>query len=179
VPQLVTISAASTQFCPYSADGTALITQLMTANRAIFVPFCPGNDMTLTRLLMAVTTLLAGTAYMGIYNNVNTAGVDRPFQKIIGSAGMSTATAAQVSATVGSTTLVKGTVYWLCITCSSAATLRAVSTGAVSTLLGFVASATTARTHIYATIAGALPADASALTYTQGSGNVPALFVGP
>lgn len=176
VPVVVTL--ANSRILPMSATGTALTTLALTANRMYCVPFVLAKSLSFTNFVLSVTTFVAGTAYVAVYSNAVLSGLSRPGTKLFESSGLNVgvSNADKVSAGAGGT-LTAGTVYWLCVTCSSAATVRSVAVGGLCAMLGYTANATTLISHLYATQAAPMPADASGLSYTAGTGAVPAMYL--
>jgi hypothetical protein len=169
------VGTASVRWLPYVSNATALTTLAQTANRGIFIPFTVGNNVTFTRIIITVTTASTGTSYAGIYSDNS----GSPGSLLIGTAGMSTGATGDVVSTVTSTTLSANTVYWMYITSSAAATLRAVAVASIIPMLGFTPANTTAYTFIYQTLSGSPPATAPSSGYTLGTGTVPAIFLAP
>jgi len=169
------VATTSVRWLPYAGNSTALTTLAQTANRGIFIPFTVGNNLTFTRIIITVTTASTGTSYAGIYNDAS----GSPGSLLIGTSGMSTGATGDVVSTVTSTTLYPGTVYWMYITSSAAATLRGVAVASIIPMIGFTPANTTAITFIYQTLSGAAPATAPSSGYSLGTGTVPAIFLAP
>ncbi len=176
VPVVVTL--ANSRILPMSATGTALTTLALTANRMYCVPFVLSKSLAFVNFVLSVTAFVAGTAYVAVYGNTVASGRSRPGNKLFESSGLNVggSNGDKVSSGTGGT-LTAGTVYWLVVTCSSAAKVRAVDVGALASILGRTANATTLISHIYATQAAPMPADASGLSYTAGTGVVPAMYL--
>lgn len=174
----VTVTLANSRILPMAATGTALSTIALTANRMYCVPFVLAKNLTFANFVLSVTTFVTGTAYVAIYSNAVASGLSRPGTKLMESSALSVggSNGDKVSSGTGGT-LVAGTVYWLAVTCSSAATVRAVDVGGATASLGFTANSTTLISHIYATQAAPMPTDASGLSYTSGTGVAPAMFL--
>lgn len=168
------------RYVPHAANGTALTTLAMTANRGYFMPFINMfSAKTFNSLGIEVTTLTAGTAYVAIFDSAIVSGNYRPARRLYQTAGLDTGTTGEKSTGSLAITLRAGTLYWIAVTASSTCTMRAVAVGGMNTLLGFTNATTTARTHIYATQSGAFGTDASALSYTISTGSCPAPLLIP
>lgn len=156
--------------CPFASSVGNLGNLALTADRAYFMPFIPSwTADTLDALGLIVTTAVAGSAYVAIYESAKVAGGRVPGKLVYQSAALSVGTTGDKTSTGLGIKLKRGRLYWLAVTCSSAATVRALAVANASCMLGFGTGGTGGRSHIYATQAGPLPADASALTYSFGA----------
>lgn len=168
--------------CPYASSVGNLGTLALTADRAYFMPFIPSwTADTLDALGLIVTTAVAGNAYVAIYESAKVAGGRVPGKRVYQSTALSVGTTGDKTSTGLGIKLKRGRLYWLAVTSSSAATVRALAAANASCMLGFGTAGTGGRSYVYATQAGPLPADASALSYTFGAAAAtpPFLFMVP
>jgi hypothetical protein len=155
-------------------NGTSLVTQAVTGSRQYFIPFVVPRPVTLAGLRISVTTASAGTASVGIYGNANVSGNDAPGSLLASVAGLDTGTIGDKTGAL-SLTLAPGTIYWASFICSTAATLRALSS--IQTSLGRMVNATTVISYLFAAGSGStLPATAPTSLF-NGTGNVPAIYL--
>lgn len=117
------------------ANCTALTTGAPTAGVLRAVPFlATGKDRTIDRLAMNVTTLLAGSARIGLYKN-DLIGNLYPGTLVVDSGVIDTGTAG-VKAVAVAATLVAGALYWAVHVGSAAPTLRCHALGGIENFLG-------------------------------------------
>jgi len=149
-----------------AVNGLALSTAASAANRFYAFPFIPAQTITINELAVEVTTLTAGSAHLGIY--ADSAG--SPGAKIIGSTtAVDTGTTGAKAVAISNTTLTAGTIYWLVVWTSSAATFRSVAQGALA-VIGLTSTLNAQYTSRLATSTfGALPTNAPATTLTVGA----------
>lgn len=184
MPQVVTLSVAyprrlSSPKIAGDYGGSALTTQALTAARQYFVPVVVPRQVALSGLRLSVTTAAAGTASAGLYaNTVDASGNDAPGALLAGITGLDTGTTGDKTGTFSAPALLQpGTLYWVSVIGSAAATLRALAVGSRGTELGRTVNNTTAITYLYAAGSGStLPATAAA-TPTAGTGNTPAVYL--
>jgi len=156
--------------------GTALGTLALTASRQYFVPFTVPRTVDLTGLRISVTTAVAGTAAIGIYDNTRVSGNDSPGILLVSATGLDTGTTGDKTGAV-SYTLNPGTLYWASLIGLAAAMLRALAVGSIQTSLGRTANSTTVVSHLFVAGSGStLPATAST-SLTDGTGSVPAIYL--
>lgn len=156
---------------------SALTTLALTASRVYWVPVCAPREVTLSGLRVSVTTASAGTASVGLYANAFVSGNDAPGTLIASADNLATGTTGDKTGSFsGSQTLAPGTLYWVAVIGSAAATVRALPIGAIASAMGRTANNTTAITHLFAAGSGStLPASAPAVT--AGTGSVPAIYL--
>lgn len=160
-----------------SVNATALSTLALVAARVQYVPFTVPRPMTLSAMGVSVSTAVAGTGTLGIYDSDGNATYDYP--------GTLLASSTQGAINTGTTgtklasldiTLVPGHVYFAAIVNSSAATVRAVALAGIQTCLGFTDNSTTAITMLTTTsTTNVLPTSPGAPT-TQVTA-IPALYL--
>jgi hypothetical protein len=153
---------------------SALGTLLLTVNRVYFIPVSFSRSTYLSSLGVSVTTGVAGTATIGIYDSVLDGSADRPNQKLAEVTGLSLAAIAEVTA-ASEYTLSQGTLYWLAIVGSSAATIRAATEAAMKANFGLLAASASMITHTYFDGPGGLPATISSVS--NQTGNAPAILM--
>jgi hypothetical protein len=113
------------------AAGVALTTLALTASRQYFIPFTFGAARTLTNLRISVSTLLAGTAAIGIYSNTVFSGSDTPGTKLVEVTGLDTGTAGDKTG-AATLTFQPGALYWASVIASAGCTVRAMAVGGVA-----------------------------------------------
>lgn len=157
--------AASAYVSPILEAGTASSTISLTANRLYAVPFYAPSHCDLTGVGLVVTTLAAGTAYIGVAESVRAGAAYKPGRLLgqgsvdVGSTGVKTDTASYAP------NLQAGHLYWMLLTCTSAATIRALASANLVSSLGMGTDAITPYTWMYVAQAGPIPADLSGLTW--------------
>ena len=124
----------------YLANCTALSTLALTANRLYAVPFLVCGTHTYVRIGINVTTLLAGSARLGIYANQD--GQVYPGSLILDAGEVSLGTTGLKEIVINQQ-LAPG-LYWLALIASSAATIRAGVIAGVMPILGLDAAFGTA-----------------------------------
>lgn len=154
----------------------ALTTLALTAARQYFIPFVVAKTVTLTALRTTITTALAGTLSFGIYSNATLSGDDVPGTLLASSTGQSSGTTGDKTGAVA-ITLTAGTLFWVSVICSAAATLRAVAIGGTATSLGFTVGATTAVTHLFVAGSGSTLPGTAPGGLTEGTTAVPAVYL--
>jgi hypothetical protein len=158
------------------ANGTALTTLALTASRQYFIPFTFGTARTLTNLRISVSTLLAGTAAIGIYSNTVFSGSDTPGTKIVEVTGLDTSTVGDKTG-AASLTFQPGALYWASVIATAGCTVRAMAVGGVGPSLGYVVNNTTAVSYLWVAGTGStLPATAST-SLTAQNGSTPAIYL--
>jgi hypothetical protein len=110
----------------------ALTTGAVTANRLYAFPFICPKQITLDRIAINVTTLLAGNARLGIYND---SGNCYPGSLILDAGAVSTGTIGIKSLTI-SQSLTAG-LKWLVLVASAAVTLRSFAITGLKPILGW------------------------------------------
>lgn len=140
----------------------------LTANRLYAMPFVAPAFCAPTGYGLVVTTAVAGTAYVGVADSVGTrAGGYKP-GRLIGYGSMSVGTTGIKTDTASTPPprLKPGHLYWMLLTCSSAATIRALASANLPPVLGLSsADALTPFTWIFASQAGPIPSDLSGITW--------------
>ena len=139
------------------AGGAATGTLAGAANRMDIFPFIPRDDLTLDRLAVNVTTLIAGALGKIVVYSSDATG--RPASLLLETADLDFSTAGVKPATVA-LTLRRGVTCWLGIRHSSTATLSAWASAATPDLNGGT-PVTSARKVLRRTLAYATPAPAS------------------
>ena len=158
------------------ANGTALTTLALTASRQYFIPFFVPRAVVVTNLRVSVTTLLAGTIAIGIYDNTVVSSDDTPGNLLVSVTGLDAGTTGDKTGAV-SYTLQPGVLYWMSVIASSAVTLRALAVGGVQASLGRTVNNTTIISHLFAAGSGStLPAVAST-SLSAGTGSCPAIYL--
>lgn len=125
-----------------SATGcTAPTTLALTAGRLYAMPFLVSGTHTFIRISIAVSTLLAGSARLGIYSN--TTNDVYPASLILDAGTVDTGTAGLKECTINWSP--SPGMYWLVLVASAAPTIRAVAVGDAMPVLGL--DATLAAAH--------------------------------
>lgn len=108
-----------------TTNASALSTVAGAANRFEALPFIASHNLTVDQLALEVTTLLAASQfYLAIYADNGSAA---PGSIIVGSAVLDSAAIGYKTATISSTKLNAGTLYWLVALISGTQTFRAVA----------------------------------------------------
>lgn len=155
--------------------GTALTTGAVTLGRLYAVPFISSKAGTLDRIAFNVTTLLAGYGRCGIYSDT---GSLYPGALLLDGGQMDTSTTGVKSTTINQA-LSASSMYWLVFLASVAVTVRCLSVGSMSPVLGFNNTLGTApNVGLYAAQTyGALPSTFPASPTMITAAPIPAIFV--
>lgn len=156
--------------------GTALTTGALTANRLYATPFICPTAITIDRIGLNVTTLLAGKARVGIYTD----SAMYPSGLVSGTdaAELDTGTAGVKSNTI-SVGLSANTLYWLAICTNAGVTVRCFAVASMLPILGLSNALGTAQylgmyaSYTYAALPANYPATPTMITSTP----IPAVFV--
>lgn len=152
---------------PFLATNNAGSTIAMVANRLYAVPFItPAYTDDLSGIAIVVTTLAAGTAYVGISESARAAGGYRP-GRLLGQAQIDTSTTGIKSDTVNyAPRLRTGHLYWALITCTGAPTIRGLTYQTAIPMMGIGTDGINPWTMLYESQAGPIPSDLSADAFT-------------
>lgn len=160
-------------YCAGQANALALTTVAPTANNLRALPFFTPKKISLDQIAINVTTLIAGKARLGIYNDDGTV---YPGTLLLDGGEVDTGTAGVKALAISQTLTAK--LYWLVHVGNAAPTLRAVATGGLRHILGLDSGLGTApgvgytATFTYAALPASYPSGATVLT-----GTCPAIFV--
>lgn len=166
---LVTTPFGASYLCPFAGNAQNLGTLALTADRLFAIPYLPSMCANaFTGIGLIVTTSVAGSAYVGVAESVRDSGGWRPGRLIGQSGAINVGTTGDKLDTSFVPNHKVGHLYWLVLTCSSAATIRSLPGNAVSCPLGFGTGSAGGRTYIYATQAGPMPSDLSSLSFVYG-----------
>lgn len=156
----------------------ALTTQAMITRRLYIIPFVTPRPLTLTKLRISLTAQSAGSASIGIYNNIKIAnGNDNPYQLLASVTGLNTGNPTGNKDATIDYTLEPNTLYWFGIMTSAAPTLRAVNIYSIAASLGRTVGANTGISHLYKDNATfGLPAVAPT-DLLSGTTNIPAIYL--
>jgi hypothetical protein len=159
--------AAGTFLTP-QITALALGTIAAAANRLDYIPFIPARDITVDRMDVEVSTLIAASqARVAIY--ADNAGVPGAILRD-GAAVLDCATTGLKSATITALAMTAGTTYWLAILSSSTQTYRGIAVGG---LMPMLVNATLNTTYVHKrqtqTFASGMPATASGLSDISGT----------
>lgn len=137
-----------------------LVSVNMVANRLVASPFAVPKVINLTGLGINVTTSAAGTAEIGIYNNIQTSAGDNPGTLLASVTGLDISTVGDKTGSV-SMTLYPGQVYWAGMIATGAINVRAVPYTGSPMMLGYVPNTNNSVTYLYKDAVGtSLPATA-------------------
>jgi hypothetical protein len=152
---------------------------VLTASRQYFIPLVVPVNVTLTGLRISVTTASAGAANIGIYANTQSGGNDTPGARIAQiTATLDTGTTGDRTGNFASSvTLTAGTLYWVSVIGSAAATIRALAVASVQTALGRQVNGTGAITHLFASGSGSTLPDPAPGSLSDGTGVCPAIYL--
>jgi hypothetical protein len=156
--------------------GTALTTLALTASRQYFLPLVVPRNVTLTGLRISVTTLSSGTASIGIYGNTVVNGDDAPGELLASVTGLNTGTTGDKTGAL-SYTLQAGTLYWVSLISSAAATVRALAVASRGAELGRTVNNTTVISYLYAAGSGSTLPETAPTALTAGTGVCPAIYI--
>ncbi len=154
--------------------GTALTTGAPSANTIRAIPFVVEENITIDRIAVNVTTLLAGNVRLGIYNDN---GNLFPGTRLLDAGASSTATTGVKAITINQT-LTPG-LYWLVSVGSSAPTIRCFAVASMIPIMGYDNTLGTApglyytNAFTYAALPATFPATATVGTAVP----IPAIFV--
>jgi hypothetical protein len=159
--------AAGTFLTP-QITALALGTIAAAANRLDYIPFIPARDVTVDRLDIEVSTLIAASqARLAIY--ADNAGIPGAILRD-GAAVLDCATTGLKSAAITALAMTAGTTYWLAILSSATQTYRGVAVGG---LMPMLVNATLNTTYVHKrqtqTFASGMPATASGLSDISGT----------
>lgn len=165
----VNVQGASAVISPMLSVGSANSTIALGANRAYAMAFAaPSSAHMLTGLGLVVTTLAAGTAYIGVAESaVNSSGAFKP-GRLLGQGSVSTSTTGVKTDTSSYLPRLKpGHVYWLVLISSAAATIRAIGSANILNMLGLSPSdGITPYTWLFNdSLTGPLPSDLSSTSF--------------
>lgn len=138
--------------------GNSDTTLALSANRLYFLPIIISATQTFTRISINVTTLSAGNARLGIFNDTSGA----PSTLVLDAGTVSTTTTGLKEVTISQS--VSAGVYWLGFVCDATPTVSSFSytNNNVIALLGVSGFGGQPYHHIYKSFTyGALPSDAS------------------
>ena len=178
----VKVDGISSYVSPILTVNTAGGTLALTANRLYAIPFiAPVYTDNLAGMGLVVTTLSAGTAYLGVAESARGASGWRPGRVIgqgsvdVGSSGIKTDTASYAPR------LLPGHLYWLLLTCTSTPTIRAIAVGGQRPIMGLSADGIPPYSWLYASQAGPIPGDVSAASFVQATAGsaTPHIFFAP
>jgi hypothetical protein len=149
-------------------NASALTTIATGAGRLDFMPFIPAKSITINELAIEVTTLVAaGQGRLAIYGSTASG---NPGNKLVEGAAVFTTDAVGIKTlAIANTTLTAGTVYWLAVHSSAAATYRGIQAAALQSLghdAALNAVYTLQRANPTIPFANGLPAAAPATTLT-------------
>jgi hypothetical protein len=120
---------------------------------------------------------LAGTASIGIYGNTVVSGSDTPGSLLASVTGLDTGTTGDKTGSL-SYTLTAGTLYWVSMICSAAATIRAMAVAGQQASLGRIANSTAVTSCLYAAGSGSTLPSTAPTTLTSAAGiAVPAIYL--
>jgi Phage tail repeat like len=159
---------AAGQFVTPQLAALALTTIAAAANRLDYIPFIPARDLTVDRLDIEVTTLIAASqARVAIY--ADSAGAPAAILRD-GASVLDCSTTGLKSATITALSMTAGTTYWLAILSSSTQTYRGIAVGGMMPML---VDATLNTTYVHKrqtqTFASGMPASASGLSNISGT----------
>jgi len=155
---------------PYAIGATAATALVLTANRCYFLPFLVTTPRTITYAAIQVTTLKAGTGYIGLYDITTTR---KPYNRIWMSSDLNMGSTGEKSDTPN--IVLPPSMYWLALVSSSAATVRAMAIQS-GRHLAITLSGTTHTIGYYYSNAS-LPTDASEVSFTALTATAPAIGV--
>lgn len=176
---IVSMPFGTQYLCPYASNAANLGTLVLTADRLFAIPYLPSVCANaFTGMGMIVTTAVAGTAYIGVAESARDAGGGWRPGRVLGQSGaISVGTTGDKLDTSFWPNHKAGHIYWMLMTCSSAATVRAMPANGISCPTGFGTGGTGGRPYIYAAQPGPIPSDLSATSFTLGAAATSAPFI--
>jgi hypothetical protein len=156
------------------STGTALTATAVTAGRLYALPFLCPKAITLDRIAFNVTTLLAGKARCGIYNDSGL----YPSSLLLDGGELDTGTAGVKSTTINQA-LNASSLYWLAFLANAAVTIRGFAVASMLPILGISNALGTAPnlglyvTQTYGALPGTFPGTPTMIVAAP----LPAIFV--
>lgn len=163
----VQVPFATQYFSPFVASNNGGGSLTLTASRLYAIPFVARSYSKLTGIGLVVTTLSAGTAWVGVAESVREAGGYRPGRLLgqgsvdVGSTGIKVDTASYAPA------LKPGHLYWMLMTCSSTPVIRGCAISALAPVMGIATDGINPWTWLFANQAGPIPSDLSAIGFSM------------
>lgn len=155
--------------------GYPLLTITGTANRIYFLPLTVPRRTVLATMGITITTASAGTAFVGLYENLLSGGQDGPGNLIASTPVIDTGTAGERFVPI-TATLMPGILYWAALVMTGTPTIRALSWNCTQTSLGRAPSGNGLTTHLlYNSGAGTLP-ETAPTPLTDSTSNAPAIY---
>jgi len=154
-------------YCAGQVNALALTTSAPTANNLRALPFFTPKKITLDQIAINVTTLIAGKARLGIYNDDGTV---YPGTLLLDAGEVDTGTTGVKAVAINQPLTAK--LYWLVHVGNAAPTLRGVATGGLAHILGLDSGLGTApgvgytAAFTYAALPASYPSGATVLTGT-------------
>lgn len=160
-------------------SGGALATLALVGSRLCYIPFIVPRAVTLAGLRISITTAVAGTASVGIYENTLVSDNDSPGALLASATGIDTGTDGNKDGAL-SLALVPGILYWACLICSVAATVRAIPAATMQPAIGRIAdggSAGSIISYLHTPGSGATLPDPAPTSFTVAGGATPAIYL--
>lgn len=169
-------SIGTMYFSPAQVNLTTISTGAAVADRLYAVPFTSTFAGGISGAGIIVTTAVAGSAYVGVAESYRDSNGWRPGRLIGQTSALDLSTTGTKVDTSFTPKMKAGHIYWMLLTCSSAATIRFISTSNARNMLGFESSGQ-GKTYIYATQAGPIPSDLSSTSFAYATNtNIPFAF---
>jgi hypothetical protein len=156
------------------STGTALTATAVTANRLYAIPFLCPKAITLDQIAFNVTTLLAGKARCGIYNDSGL----YPSSLLLDGGELDTGTTGVKSTTINQA-LSASSLYWLAFLANAAVTIRGFAVASMLPILGISNALGTAQnlglyvSQTYGALPGTFPGTPTMIVAAP----LPAIFV--
>jgi len=160
-----------------ASGGTALSAFTLVSHRIYYVPFTVPRAMTLVALGVSISTLLAGTGRLGIYENAPETTYDRPGKLLVEGGSTINTGATGTKVTTVDITLEPGVLYWAAWVTSSASGIRAVPVAGLMPSLGWTDNSTTVIGFMYESAASATLPTESTATLTAMAAVTPAIYL--
>jgi len=158
--------------------GTALAGSALTANRLYAMPFVCPKGITIDRIGVYVSTLLAGAARLGIYADAGGANTCYPGALLLDAGTIDTGSTGVKSISI-SQALAANTLYWLVLVANAAPSIYCIPVAGVINMLGHSSALGTAQnaglyvSFTYAALPATFPSSPTMITVAP----IPAIFV--
>lgn len=152
---------------PFLATNNSGGTFTVVSNRTYAIPFlAPMYCNSLTGTALVVTTLSAGTAYVGVAESSRVSGGYVP-GKLLGQSQIDVGTTGIKSDTVNYIPkLTPGHLYWALMNCTSGPVVRGISLNSLTPMMGLGTDGINPWTYLFASQTGPIPSDLSAVTFS-------------
>ena len=174
--RLPTLSASDFRFCPLMLS-VGVISGTQTSNIMRCAPFMLSEDMLVTKLIFTQISGTATNAHIAIYSNLESAGLNLPFERLALGNDFTESTAAERISTISPVQLLKNTVYWSVFATTGSPVILCVPLATAVNYLGMKVNSSTPNGCLTTPQTAGLPADLSGYTFTKSSFPTIAMFI--